>query len=292
MNSRAVISGIAQSLAVALLFALLWRRFGSVDLGVAARVLNPVTILASLALGAGGATVAGLRWRVVAAGLGDTMSVRSAVLRCYEAAFLNAVLPGGLAGDALRAVRRGRAGQPWQSSLGSVLGERLCGTAVVVGAAAATLFRFTPGGALPWIVAGIAVLALAAAIPSLRRLSGQAVASVLALSVLGWAIYLTMFLLAASSTGLLGPGQTAFQVGCVALGGMSVPINLGGWGPREGAAAYAAEMAGVGGATGLGVSIAYGLLALVSVLPGVCGLFVSGRQHDLGADVIAEHQAP
>lgn len=290
MSRRAIISGVAQTLVVALLLCLLWRRFGADHIGDSIRVLRPFTILVSLALGGAGALVSGLRWRAVAAGLGDEMSVRTAVLRCYEAAFLNAVLPGGLVGDAVRAVRRGRVVQSWRVSLGSVVGERLCGTAVVVAGAAVALFYLAPSTPLPWAVLGIAALASAAAVPSLRHLSAGAVAAVVALSVLGWAIYLALFLLAAWATGALPDLATTLAVCAAALGGMSVPINVGGWGPREGAAAYAAELAGVGGAAGLTVSIGYGLLALVSVVPGMVGMFVAGRQGDLRADVQSEHE--
>lgn len=291
MNRRAIASGVAQTLVVALLFFLLWQRFGAEDVGDSVRVLRPVTILLSVALGGAGALVSGLRWRAVAAGLGDQMSVRSAVLRCYEAAFLNAVLPGGLAGDAVRAVRRGRVVRSWRLSLGSVVGERLCGTAVVVAGAAVALFHLAPRTPLPWVVLGAAALAGAAAVPSLRGLSVAAVVSVVVLSILGWAIYMALFLLAAWATGALPVLATTLAVCAAALGGMSVPISVGGWGPREGAAAYAAELAGVGGAAGLTVSIGYGLLALISVVPGMAAVVLGGRQHDLRADVAPEHEA-
>lgn len=290
MSSRAIASGIAQILVVALLFVVLVRRFGAQDLGDAVRALAPATVLLSLGLGAAGALVSGWRWRVVAAGLGDRMSLSTAVLRCYEAAFLNAVLPGGLAGDAVRAVRRGRGGTAWTVSVGSVVGERLCGTAVVVGAAAVALFRLAPGTPLPWVVFAVAVLALAAAGPSLRRLPVTSVLLVLLLSLIGWAVYLALFLVAGTAVAGGADAGSLVAVCAVALGGMSVPLNVGGWGPREGAAAYAGELAGIGGGTGLVISLAYGLLALVSVLPGAVGLLVSGRQRELGADVEAQRE--
>jgi hypothetical protein len=49
---------------------------------------------------------------------------------------------------------------------------------------------------------------------------------------------------------------------------MAVPISIGGWGPREGAAAWAFALAGLGAAAGVTTAVIYGVLALVASLPG------------------------
>jgi hypothetical protein len=54
----------------------------------------------------------------------------------------------------------------------------------------------------------------------------------------------------------------------------SVPLNVAGWGPREGAAAWAFAAAGLGAATGASVAVAYGVLALLATLPGAALLAV------------------
>jgi bacteriorhodopsin len=48
----------------------------------------------------------------------------------------------------------------------------------------------------------------------------------------------------------------------------AIPLNVAGWGPREGVAAWAFASAGLGAAQGATVAVLYGVLALVAVLPG------------------------
>ena len=54
----------------------------------------------------------------------------------------------------------------------------------------------------------------------------------------------------------------------LALMAMSLPISVGGWGPREGVAAFTFWMAGLGAPLGVTSSVAYGALALIASLPG------------------------
>jgi hypothetical protein len=80
--------------------------------------------------------------------------------------------------------------------------------------------------------------------------------------------HLTVFLLAARSVaphlaiGMLVP------VALLVLVIGALPVNIAGWGPREGAAAWAFGSAGLGAAQGLSVSVLFGVLALVGTLPG------------------------
>ena len=48
----------------------------------------------------------------------------------------------------------------------------------------------------------------------------------------------------------------------------AVPTNIAGWGPREGAAAWAFGAAGLGAAQGATVAVVYGVMVLVATLPG------------------------
>jgi glycosyltransferase 2 family protein len=80
---------------------------------------------------------------------------------------------------------------------------------------------------------------------------------------------------------------------------MAVPVNFGGWGPREAAGALAATLVGVPPAVGVAVSVGYGLLATVSVLPGFLVLVVEvgptrarrGGQVELDAHVLPQDEA-
>ena len=57
--------------------------------------------------------------------------------------------------------------------------------------------------------------------------------------------------------------------------GAAIPLNVAGWGPREGVAAWAFTAFGSTAAVGLTVSVTFGVLATVATLP---GLLVLGRR--------------
>jgi hypothetical protein len=61
----------------------------------------------------------------------------------------------------------------------------------------------------------------------------------------------------------------------VVLVGMGVPVNIAGWGPREGVAAWAFGAAGLGADAGLSVAVVYGVLVLVASLPGAGVILVT-----------------
>lgn len=270
---RRTVLGVVQAVVAAGLLVSLVRVFGTAPFAAGLDALTVPSVAAALGLGAIGTAAQAQRWRLVSSGYRMHLPLGGAVGQCYEASFLNAVLPGGLAGDAVRTARQRSAYRTgWLSSIGSVLGERLAGTVIVLLAAAVALvgadWRFA-------VAAGLgAVLLLVVARPSLRRLPRRSALAVWALSVLGWASYAALF---AVSSALTAPDVSPLHVAALAaisLAGMSIPLSVGGWGPREGIAALAFMMFGYPGSLGLEVSVGYGLLALVSVLPGAVLLLV------------------
>ena len=70
------------------------------------------------------------------------------------------------------------------------------------------------------------------------------------------------------------PTTTLVPIALVVLVAAAVPLNVAGWGPREGAAAWAFAAAGLGAAAGASVAVAYGVLALLATLPGAVLLAV------------------
>jgi glycosyltransferase 2 family protein len=73
---------------------------------------------------------------------------------------------------------------------------------------------------------------------------------------------------------------------------MVVPLHVGGWGPREGVAAWTFAAAGLGAAQGVATATAYGVMGLVATMPGA--LVLAGdrirrtqarRRRDAGTDV-------
>ena len=184
--------------------------------------------------------------------------------------FLNSILPGGLAGDAVRAVEQRRS-STWSGSIGSVLGERLAGTAVIFAAAAIALYPTYPN------VGVLAALLTAGTVritwPSLKRLVGSVRWEVFGLAAAGWVLFAALFLIAVMTTGATevlarASAYQVFALTALTLAGMSVPLSLGGWGPREGAAALVFPLFGSSPEVGVTVAFSYGFLALISVLPG------------------------
>jgi hypothetical protein len=82
-----------------------------------------------------------------------------------------------------------------------------------------------------------------------------------------------VFLLAGRAAGAGEPSEL-LPVGLLVLLGSAIPTSLAGWGPREGVAAWAFAVAGVGATTGVTVAVAYGVIALVATLPGALVLAV------------------
>ncbi|MGD3106001.1 lysylphosphatidylglycerol synthase transmembrane domain-containing protein, partial [Streptomyces sp. YGL11-2] len=80
--------------------------------------------------------------------------------------------------------------------------------------------------------------------------------------------YLGMFLLAARVAGARAPTAELVPLVVLALLAMALPLNVGGWGPREGVAAWAFGAAGLGAALGLTTAVVYGVLAFAASLPG------------------------
>src|SRR6185312_4914639 len=79
---------------------------------------------------------------------------------------------------------------------------------------------------------------------------------------------------AAHATGAVVPLGQLVQLALLSLLAMSVPVNIGGWGPREGVTAWAFGAAGLSAAQGVTIAVAYGLFAFVAALPGVIVLVV------------------
>lgn len=238
-----------------------------------------------------------LRWRVTSRALGHDVPAGLALREYFVAQLVNQVMPGGIAGDALRAHRaRGVAGGLWPAA-GAVALERLAGQVFMVGALAIGLAL---GSSLDWptglrglALAGVSVAALllatallarrpswlAAAGAGLRR--GVLAPSVLPVQgVLGVAIVtlnLAAFAAAARATGtILSPAEVMALVPLI-LTAMLIPLGLAGWGWREGAAAVLFPLAGAAPAAGVAAAAAFGGLILVSSLPGLIWLMRAPR---------------
>ncbi|WP_304454843.1 lysylphosphatidylglycerol synthase transmembrane domain-containing protein [Nocardiopsis sp. YSL2] len=255
-----------------------------------------------LALGVGALTtvLSAARWRVVARAVGLRLPLGRAVADYYRAVFLNAVLPAGVVGDVHRALCHGRYAGDLSRSVRAVVLERLAGQAVLALTAAALLFALPaallgPGLRAVGVSAGVvAVLAAGTAVGlavgrrrrprwwgALRAAAADARtglwshrAEVLTLSAAALAGYVVLFLAAARLAGVTAPWPQVVPLVVLALLAMSLPVNVGGWGPREAVTALAFGAAGLGAEQGVTASVVYGLLALVAAAPGALVLVV------------------
>src|SRR5690606_5694655 len=95
---------------------------------------------------------------------------------------------------------------------------------------------------------------------------------VLGLSAAVLAGHVTLFLVAARTAGVSAPAGTLVPLLLLALLVMGLPVNVGGFGPREAFTAVAFGAAGLGAGQGLAVSVVYGVLAFAASLPGAAVL--------------------
>lgn len=211
------------------------------------------------------------RWRLVARELGVPITLPDAVAACYRAQLLNTVLPGGVLGDVHRGIVHGRSTGETRRALWSVGWERFAGQAVQAAVAALVLVLLpSPVRPGPMVGTVVVVVVVALALVALRSRPGVVVASVVAL-----AGYAATYVLAARAVGVDEPLANLVPLVLAVLVAAGLPINLAGWGPREGMAAWAFAAAGLGAGTGLATAVAYGAIVLVGNLPGVVVLLAS-----------------
>jgi glycosyltransferase 2 family protein len=264
------------------------------------------SVLAALALGLLTTVASAARWCIVARGLGLRLPLAAAVSDCYRAVFLNSVLPAGVLGDVHRAVGYGRSIGDVGRGVRVVAIERVTGQLAIIVVGLGVLLASRPtllgamvpgrsGGAelLAVLVAlGAAVLwtarhpraarirtALRSACTEARSgaLSRSTWPGLLALSVVTLAGYLALFFVAARVAGSHASLGELLPLLVLGLLAMALPLNIGGWGPREGVMAVAFGAVGLGAAQGLTTAVVYGVLSLIACLPGAVVLLLAAR---------------
>ena len=123
-----------------LALALLWQQLGSAGLPSRARGDRSDPAAGRRAARRGGGDGTGGQVADPHGRQRDPIGRREALAECYRASALNTVLPGGVAGDVLRAWRqRARAPEGWRPAAGSVLADRMTGLCLFLAAAAVVL---------------------------------------------------------------------------------------------------------------------------------------------------------
>jgi uncharacterized membrane protein YbhN (UPF0104 family) len=270
------------------------------------RVIEPTTLLAAIGIGVLTTVFSAWRWCPAARGVGIALPMRTAVADYYQSLFLNATLPGGLLGDVNRAVQNGRSSGSVGRGVRAVVLERSAGqiTLFVVGAVVLVAYPSVLLTASDLISAPTAALLAAAggallttafaafAVTRARRPGsrvGRAVRTmgsdvrrgllargtwpgVVVSSVIVLGGHLATFLLAARAAGSDAPLLKLLPFAVLALVAMTLPLSIGGWGPREGVTAWAFGAAGLGATEGLTTAVVYGLFAFAAAMPGVAVL--------------------
>jgi uncharacterized membrane protein YbhN (UPF0104 family) len=255
-----------------------------------------------------------LRWVSISRGLSHGIKPRTAIIGYFEAMFFNQILPTGFGGDAIRIVRAYDSGivAGWATigvlidrafgllAVGLVLLAALinhssqvataptfpliaASAALIVGGAAgaAALGMILRADALPtWIRPFVALLkAFADVFKSPKGLS-----YVFATLAASSCLTVASFVACASSLGV----QVGWWDCAIILQGMVlaslIPISIGGWGLREGAAIILFGALGIDAQAAAATSILFGLvLTVVGLIGAVVWMFSGYRRVDLAA---------
>ncbi|SHK97313.1 Uncharacterized membrane protein YbhN, UPF0104 family [Pseudonocardia thermophila] len=256
--------------------------------------LDAGVLAAAVGIGFVSTTASATRWWLIARSAGLRLSLRRAVADYYRAQLANTVLPAGVLGDVHRAVDHGRRSGDLGGGVRAVMLDRMAGLVVLVLVAVGVLAAqprllpvladlVLPSAAVGPVLGGLAAAAvlllivfrrrLLPLVRDLRRMATMRVwPGVVLLSGVAIAGYLATFVLAARAAGVTAPVAELLPALLLSLLVMGLPINVGGFGPREAVAAVAFAAQGLGAAAGFATSVGYGVLCLVACLPGLLTL--------------------
>jgi glycosyltransferase 2 family protein len=269
------------------------------------RQVDTASVAAALTITAGTTVISAWRWRLIAAGLGLSIPLRNAVASYYRSQFLNSTLPGGVMGDLHRGLLHGRRADDVSRGLRSVAWDRAAGQVVQVTVAGVALLLLPsalrpPAGITASLLLGLAVLAGVAALvaSALRRAEpapghrvrralaadaravvpdARAGTAIVITSLLVVAGHVAVFLVAAHAAGVAASTSELVSIALLVLLATTLPTSVGGWGPREGVAAWAFAAAGLSAAQGVETATVFGVLGLVAALPGAAVLLAARR---------------
>ena len=273
--------------------------------------LDPLWAAAALLISIPQYLLSAARWRLTAMRLGANLTFKGAVAEYYLAVLTNQLLPGGVLGDAARAVRHGRRVKAHGAALRAVIYERSAGQFALFLVMLAGLFSWPwiyGEGALAVEIAGVVVLTAAACTVMLALLAtgwraetraGQTVRNFLrdarhaliARDVIArqglysfgiLATYLACFYCAGRAIGLDLSILHIITLVPAVLFSMNMPLTISGWGVREATAAAIWRLAELAAVDGVAVSVSYGAIVLLSALPGLAVLSAGFVKRNLG----------
>lgn len=290
-----------------------WFVASRVDLAGAAESLSKIDPLYTAAAGVCALVqlwLASLRFVVVARLAGSRLKPAEATRMTFIGGFFGQAFATFVSGDAVRIWLLARSGAGYRVAGNAVLLDRVFGIAalvVLIALGLPALLDILPAAEMrasaTVVTAGFAALiggfillgclidptrrrnlAVTTKLPWLLDVAGAArhVIAAPAAAALAFLLGLAVQLLSVAGIYLLfrGMGISVFAANCllfipfVMLIAM-LPLSFAGWGLREGAMVVAFGLVGVAGDTTLAVSIAFGLILLITSLPGLL-LWLSG----------------
>jgi glycosyltransferase 2 family protein len=266
------------------------------------RQVDVRTVVVAVLVAAVTTTCCAWRWHLVARGLGLDVPLGAGVAAYYRAQLLNSTLPGGVLGDVHRGLVHGQDVGDVNRSLRAVAWERASGQAVQITLTVVLLLVLpspvrssAPWLALVLVALAVVVVVLARSVPDggssrvgrvvraalsdVRHglLAPGAWPGVVLTSVVVVAGQTTVFVVASRTVVPDADLGTLVPLALLVLLAMAVPLSIGGWGPREGVAAWAFGAAGLGAAAGVTTAVVYGVVSLAASLPGAVVLVLDRR---------------
>ncbi|MBY5935596.1 flippase-like domain-containing protein [Tateyamaria omphalii] len=249
------------------------------------------TLLALLSVTAATFAMAS-RWMIVARAFDIHIPFLAALREYYLAQLINLALPGGVAGDVTRAVRARQAADLKRAAQ-SVMAERLLGQIVIMGfmllgfVGAVVLPGGLNWGGLGWFVPGLLVVSVIGALAIAKtdtatarfvRMTGDMTRQPVMLvhGAVTTFCLIFGFYACARATGVVLPVEAWATLIPLVLTAMLIPLSIGGWGWREGAAAALFPLIGAPASAGVATGITYGLVLVAATLPAAVFLLLPG----------------
>ena len=278
--SRTVSTGARVLVSAAVLAVLVWR-LGTGPFLDGIRTVDGPALAAASGLAVLTTACCAWRWKIVAGGLGVGLTLRAAVAAYYRSLFINVTVPGGVVGDVHRGISHGRELRDVGRALRGVAWERLAGQAVQAVLTVAVLLALPSPvrSSMPLVAIGVvAVLAGAVLVARTRvRLPWRAWLGVALASALVVCGHAATFVIAARTAGATAALPDLVPLALLVMLAMVLP-SAGGWGPREGAAAWVFGAAGLGAQQGVATAVVYGVMVFAGSLPGAAVLMVSSSR--------------
>ena len=293
-----------------ILLVVLWRFADGQQAGTMLGAADPLWLLAALIALTAQTVMSAIRWRITAGQLGLELPVGVAVQEYYLSQIVNQLLPGGVLGDASRAVRS-RQQRGLIAASQAVIFERLAGQiALFIVMTCAFVITYVRPGGLDWpswalsinfliigggIGLGLVFIAMTL-VPSPLRVKAvnlsrsmthalaarDVITQQVALSFGTTACNLAAFACCAHAVGIAVSPAMICALMPLVLFTMLVPLTVMGWGLREGAASVLLPLAGASASAGLAASVAFGLVMLVATLPGLLAVWTQRKLQDNG----------